>query len=510
MGNNYNNTDDINNIELNLFENNKEENKIINNKKIKYVESKENDILILGLNNEKNNLIDENNVNENNVNVIKEINIKFNDINDNLIINNTKDTSKIKENIAQNVDNFNIEDKSEDNKINNFLENNNHNNSIEDNNIEENNLLKSVIKKYRSYSFNSNNDRKKKEINISENNKSRDDNDIIKESSNKIPKIYDIYKNEEFSINKNDNDNNIKKNQFDNLIENNQNLFIANAKEKINKVENVKNNFELEILSDKRNKLNEPKELIIENKFFLIKNEDQNIKKEIPFEINNKLEVEYKKENININDIYNVINTENEDSEIIPIEQDNNKITIFEKSPKDNKINNNQICSNNNFFIKNTYSSNNESRLKSKNNNFNNNNNSYDSEREFSDDLSNDLIDINVPKSGKYNLLQKINELFPKKFININEDIKENNININNYKINKPNYYIINSNINALRAKSENKQYKNKKEKDHIPKHIKEIYKLYKTKSANTIESKYQKTKNVEYLRALQDKFDFE
>ena len=204
----------------------------------------------------------------------------------------------------------------------------------------------------------------------------------------------------------------------------------------------------------------------------------------------------------------NVINTENEDSEIIPIEQDNNKIIIFEKSPKDNKINNNQICSNNNFFIKNTYSSNNESRLKSKNNNINNN--SYDSEREFSDDLSNDLIDINVPKSGKYNLLQKIKELFPKKFININEDIKENNININNYKINKPNYYIINSNNNALRAKSENKQYKNKKEKDHIPKHIKEIYKLYKTKSASTIESKYQKTKNVEYLRALQDKFDFE
>ena len=115
-----------------------------------------------------------------------------------------------------------------------------------------------------------------------------------------------------------------------------------------------------------------------------------------------------------------------------------------------------------------------------------------------------------MPKSGKYNLLQKINELFPKKFINISEDIKENNININNYKINKPNYYIINSNDNVLRAKSENKKYKNKKEKDHIPKHIKEIYKLYKTKSANTIESKYQKTKNVEYLRALQDKFDFE
>ena len=285
-------------------------------------------------------------------------------------------------------------------------------------------------------------------------------------------------------------------------------MFILNAKEKINKVENVKNNFELEILSDKKNKLNEPKELIIENKFFLIKNENQNIKKDIPFEINNKLEVEYKKENININDIYNVINTENEDSEIIPIEQDNNKIIIFEKSPKDNKINNNQICSNNNFFIKNTYSSNNESKLKSKNNNINDN--SYDSEREFSDDLSNDLIDINVPKSGKYNLLQKINELFPKKFINISEDIKENNININNYKINKPNYYIINSNDNVLRAKSENKQYKNKKEKDHIPKHVKEIYKLYKTKSANTIESNYQKTKNVEYLRALQDKFDFE
>ena len=238
LGNNYNNTDDINNMELNLFENNKEENNNINNKKIKYVESKENDILILGLNNEKNNIIDENNVNENNVNVIKEINIKFNDINDNLIINNTKDTSKIKENIAQNVDNFNIEDKSLDNKINNSIENNNHNNNNikeiskiddENNNIGENNLLKSVIKKYRSYSFNSNNDRKKRDINISENNKSRDDNDIIKESSNKFPKIYDIFKNEEFYINKNDN-NNIKKNQIENLIENNQNLFIANAK----------------------------------------------------------------------------------------------------------------------------------------------------------------------------------------------------------------------------------------------------------------------------------------
>ena len=36
----------------------------------------------------------------------------------------------MKENIAKKVDNFNIKNKSEDNKMNNFLENNNNNNNI--------------------------------------------------------------------------------------------------------------------------------------------------------------------------------------------------------------------------------------------------------------------------------------------------------------------------------------------------------------------------------------------
>ena len=503
LGTNYNytNENNNNNIEINLL-NNEEEKEMEKDKennlnKNKYIESKENDIQIIGLTKDIYNNIDENN----NYNEIKNMDININDIDDSLTIKNiNKVPFKNNENIPQNVDNFNLFDKIEENKMNNFTENNikekeedNIENKISkievNNNIEDNNLIKSVIKKYRSYSYNKEDNKIKFEKNLLENNKSKDDSEIKKEPLNSK--------------------------QFDNLeiMENNENLFILNSKEKIKKIENVKNNFELEIISNKKNDINKKDELIIENNSLLIKNEKQDEKnqKDIPFIIE-KLQIEYKNSNDN-----NIINTEEkEDSEIIPIEQDNN-IFILEKSPKENKLNNNPTFSNNNFSIKNTYSSN--------NNNINNNNN-LDSEEEFSDNISKDIININIPKAGNYNLLGKINELFSQ---NIDEDIinneiinlkesNNNNININNYKINKSSYYFINSDANNLRSKSENKSFKNQEKgncvnkKIHIgvPEHIREMYKLYKTKSVTHINRNYKKDKNFEYLRTLQDKFDYE
>ena len=80
------------------------------------------------------------------------------------------------------------------------------------------------------------------------------------------------------------------------------------------------------------------------------------------------------------------------------------------------------------------------------------------------------VLDL-IPKLGKYNLLEKITYLFPQnikenieknkndKKINIPLFNKNNNIEINNLKINNANYYFFDSNLNynIQRSKSENK-----------------------------------------------------
>ena len=268
----------------------------------------------------------------------------------------------------------------------------------------------------------------------------------------------------------------------------------------------------------KKNKLEEQKELTIENKFLIIKNENQSFKKNIPLSIN-KLEIEFKGDNDNI------INTQNEDSEIIPIEKDSKIPVIYNKFPKDNTINNNHISSNFNFYIKNTYSSNDENILNSINNI--NSNNKLDSQEDLSND-SIDKININLPKSGKYNLLEKIIDLFPQ---NINENIeknqndekiklktfnKNNNIKIKNLKINKSYLYFFDSNLNnnIHRSKSENKGKKINCVKTNlttgVPRNVREIYKIYKKKSATVVKNGIKREKNFEYLRSLEDKFEYQ
>ena len=458
-----------NNKEINLLDK-KEEN---NYKRIKYVESKENEFQILSFKKNQND-------------IIKKLNINLNDINN----NNIKEFLEDNTNKTENINNININDKTSKNKTNNFNEENKIN--------EDNNLIKAIIKRNKTYSFKK---IKKEKNNITndDSKKSKDDSKIFNESKNKIKRLYDIYKSEDFYIY-----NDIKKEkQFINLKveENNNNLTIFNSKSE-----------------SKKNKLEEQKELTIENKFLIIKNENQSFKKNIPLSIN-KLEIEFKGDNDNI------INTQNEDSEIIPIEKDSKIPVIYNKFPKDNTINNNHISSNFNFYIKNTYSSNDENILNSINNI--NSNNKLDSQEDLSND-SIDKININLPKSGKYNLLEKIIDLFPQ---NINENIeknqndekiklktfnKNNNIKIKNLKINKSYLYFFDSNLNnnIHRSKSENKGKKINCIKTNlttgVPRNVREIYKIYKKKSATVVKNGIKREKNFEYLRSLEDKFEYQ
>ena len=474
-----------NNVQKNLFDKTEEN----NNKRVKYVESKENEIQILSLKKNKND-------------IFKNLNINLNDINN----NNIKEFLENNSNKAENINNINLDEKTlENNKKDNFNDENN-------NNSENNDLIKQIIKRNKSYSFK---EIKKENNNISKDDskKSKDDSKIFNESSNKVKKLYDIYKNEEFYINNDI----MKEKKFANLEveENKNNLSFLNSKRINKKIENVKNSFELEIISDKKNQLKEPKQLKIKNEFLTIKNESQNLKKNIPFSID-KLEIELKGDNL--------MNAQIEDSDIIPIEKDNTNPIIFIKSPKDNTIKNNQISSNINLYIKNTYSSNDENRLNSKNDFKNNDQNS---EEDLSDDSIGN-ININLPKLGKYNLLEKITYLFPQ---NIKENIeknkndkkinmplfnKNNNIEINNLKINNANYYFFDSNLNynIQRSKSENKGKKINCVKTNLSKgvsrNIRENYKIYKKKSVTVIKRGIKKEKNFEYLRDLENKFDFQ
>ena len=128
-----------------------------------------------------------------------------------------------------------------------------------------------------------------------------------------------------------------------------------------------------------------------------------------------------------------------------------------------------------------------------------------------------------MPKSGNYTLCQKIKELFPqnnniikkKEDINININnykINDNNIHIKNLEVNESNNYFINLNNNYIkRSKSENKNNDKKNIYSfnmEIPEHIRKIYKSYKAKTFKRMPNK--KYKNIEYIRILTDKYEFE
>ena len=494
------NGEKIDNMKLNRLSNRSNKNSDYNQENIK--------IIYINLDNSDNN--EELKKKKKNENNLKEI-IKDNE--------NEKETEKINEIKQKEKNNIKeIIDTKEENIINN-----------ED--IE----IKKLMKKYGTYSFQKNRipqesiNNNKNNININDNKdiyeiKILDESPTIKEKS--IPKLNNI---QELSFSMGN-----KKNEkhFNNLIitENKDISFIHNSKPKINLKENVANNFEITIISNKKNVINKINELKIENKYFEIikNNSNNNNKNNIPLAMNNNILIEFKNKAEN-----DVINDQNEDSEIFPIEPDNQRFFIFEEIIKPKYTN--QISSHFNFSLK----SKNDSLLNNKNinENINNNNNSEDEIPEgiFEDEEFN----IYLPKSGKYNLCEKINDLFNKDMkkniilqnkieeekIEINNNkINDNNLNnfeinnkikINNYKVNETNFIFNNYNY-KLRSKSENKKIKNQENTNYIftnitfgvPDNVQEIYKMYKTKSA--IDLKGRKSKRTEFLRILENKFDYE
>ena len=69
-------------------------------------------------------------------------------------------------------------------------------------------------------------------------------------------------------------------------------------------------------------------------------------------------------------------------------------------------------------------------------------------------------------------------------------------------------------NNNIHRSKSENKGKKINCIKTNlttgVPRNVREIYKIYKKKSATVVKNGIKREKNFEYLRSLEDKFEYQ
>ena len=311
--------------------------------------------------------------------------------------------------------------------------------------------------------------------------------------------------------------------RFENLkiISSNENLYINNCKSQI--IENIENNFDLENISNQNYNSSNSKQNNIHNsngKDFL--------------ESRNQLE-----EN----------NIEVDDSEILPIEPDNQKNFILseflkQKSNKNEniilKFNNSKYKQNNNSLIKNNKMNNIDKN--NINNNINNNidsnkyNNIYSNINNKIIDNNNHIninnnkndfdfiksaIDINLPKTVKNNNFRdsKNKNKDIEKNKNIYNSVQNNSIEIkglldyndnenDKYDSNKI-IYIGGSSKNIQLPQLGNKRrFININRSMSVPKHIKEIHKLYKNKSAKIIKRK--KDKRFEYIRSLHYKFEFE
>jgi len=345
-----------------------------------------------------------------------------------------------------------------------------------------------------------------KKINISEmsnlknNNKNnninnteiKDDTNYKNISNNFINKKQKRFENNDEKINQNnrENDNQNKINEIIINPENNNTIKISKQfmNYNIQQIDsgNFNNNNEFETIYKMPNKKQE-----------ITNNSNNNIKRqEIPPEINDSLSKQFenlkivsvnetiyinkskskphfissKKDNSSIiqnnkpyyvNDIQKDINKKNEnditnkqngDSDIIPLEEDNQKNFIIEGLPKEKEI-------------------------------------------------KNENIKINILKSNNED--NKNNQ--------INDKDKKAFIRIKNYKHIKPK---IDTNTNTINEKSENNKYLNTENKKiyhykinsfTLPTHIKIIYKLYRAKSVKEIKRK--KYKRFEYLRTLHNKF---
>ena len=449
----------VDNTEIFLYNNNEEtnDNKINNN--IKYVESKENEIKLTGLSNIKNNNNNGDKNNEKNDLVIN--------------INNDDNIISFRNNEKEPIEN------NKDIKINIKNEKQDNNNKIIKDIIQEDIDINRIIKKYSSYSFKDKRPKKYENIDTYRSG-------VIK-ALNESPTIRQN-KTHNFS-------NTIQVQELSFLIKNKNKEDIDNKSKQFNNLEIIKNN-ESEFINDPNSK-SQDKNNNINNKIFS----------------KNKIQIEFKN-NYNNENSNNMINIQTDDSNIIPIEQDKQRILIIDKLLKgyENKISHFHIFIQGKNYL-----------------NLNNTNNSNIlTERDISDITYDDSdININLPKSGNYTLCQKIKELFPQnnniikreeeknKFNNY--EINGNNIHIKNFEIKESNNYYINFNNNKKRnikrAKSENKNININKKNNYsfsleVPEHIKNIYKLYKTKSAMRIPNK--KYRNIEYIRILDHKFEYE
>ena len=377
----------------------------------------------------------------------------------------------------------NKENPNENNKVENENKiSNNINKKIEEqNNLNQNDLIKEKkknsegIEKLKKIEYNRSNSFKNKQFNNNE-----FANKIINKKREKKNHNNNL-KSEEFSFSINK----AHAKRFENLkiIASNETLFINNYKSQI--IENIDNNFDFDNISNPNYNSSNSKQ--------------------------NNMRFSKNKENIESRNQLEENNLEIDDSEIVPIEPDNQKNFILseflkQKSNKNESVilsfNNSKYKGNNNFLIR--------SNKNRKNNNIDNNSN-----KKNNNELSKSAIEINIPKTVKNNILgdNKNKDIHKNKIIYNsvrNNSIELNGLEDDNDENNPKNIIYIggsSKNNDFLRLRKKRK-FININRSMSVPKHIKEIHKLYRNRSAKEIKRK--KDKRFEYIRSPYDKFEFE
>ena len=404
---------------------------------------------------------------------IKQIYIDL-DKNNNDNENNNKDFDNSVNNKENPEENNEVEN---ENKIPNNI-----NKKIEEqNNLNQNDLIKEKkknsegIEKLKKIEYNRSNSFKNKQFNDNE-----FANKIINKKREKKNHNNNL-KSEEFSFSINK----AHAKRFENLkiISSNENLFINNYKSQI--IENIDNNFDFDNISNPNYNSSNSKQ--------------------------NNMRFSKNKENIESRNQLEENNLEIDDSEIVPIEPDNQKNFILseflkQKSNKNESVilsfNNSKYKGNNNFLIR--------SNKNRKNINLDN-----DSNKKNNNELSKSAIEINISKIVKNNILgdNKNKDIHKNKIIYNsvrNNSIELNGLEDDNDENNPKNIIYIggsSKNNDFLRLRKKRK-FININRSMSVPKHIKEIHKLYRNRSAKEI--KRRQDKRIEYIRSPYDKFEFE
>ena len=462
----------------NLNDNNRDNNSQVINSKENYNTVNNTNIKSQNLKND--NIKNESKISELNNNhkknkkfTIKQIYIDL-DKNNNDNENNNKDFDNSVNNKENPEENNEVEN---ENKIPNNI-----NKKIEEqNNLNQNDLIKEKkknsegIEKLKKIEYNRSNSFKNKQFNDNE-----FANKIINKKREKKNHNNNL-KSEEFSFSINK----AHAKRFENLkiISSNENLFINNYKSQI--IENIDNNFDFDNISNPNYNSSNSKQ--------------------------NNMRFSKNKENIESRNQLEENNLEIDDSEIVPIEPDNQKNFILseflkQKSNKNESVilsfNNSKYKGNNNFLIR--------SNKNRKNINLDN-----DSNKKNNNELIKSAIEINIPKTVKNNILgdNKNKDIHKNKIIYNsvrNNSIELNGLEDDNDENNPKNIIYIggsSKNNDFLRLRKKRK-FININRSMSVPKHIKEIHKLYRNRSAKEI--KRRQDKRIEYIRSPYDKFEFE